>query len=542
MSAPLYLSPSVQFEPLLHGWYAWSHLISPATAAMITVNSHVRVMESFLQHPDLHRRAVTEQSMKGGMFMDYDGEPGRVSDLLDATRARLSHCVAFVQAIGQLNERLAKKTDGQSLASVYADVPEPLRGVVELVYDLNHRPSYRIVEPLLYASEYYDETLQSIRFFTSRSDERPFVLSSPRFEDAGTVEMRVPFRSELVDHLARLRNTPATREEIDAWLVEAGLDAPARERFAGFLTDVAPRFDAQRDFADDSVRVRYFGHATVLVQSRGVSFLLDPALSTAQSDGPPRFTYDDLPDTIDYVLLTHNHQDHVMLEALLQLRHKIGTIVVPRSNAGSLQDPSLKLMLRAIGFARVVELDELESLPTPVGRIVGMPFFGEHADLDIRTKLGYCVRATGRGFVFLADSNALEPTLYDRMKRHLGPIDALFIGLECDGAPLSWLYGPLYSKPLQRSVDQSRRLNSSDASAAIEIVGRLGAAQVFVYAMGMEPWLGFISSISYTGDSRPIVESDRLLAACAERGIPAERLYLQKEMHFAARDEIPHGG
>jgi L-ascorbate metabolism protein UlaG (beta-lactamase superfamily) len=537
MSAPLlYLKPSAQFEPLLHGWYAWSHLISPATAAMITVNSHVRVMESFLQHPDLHRRAVTEQSMKGGMFMDYAGEPERVSDLLDATRARLGHCVTFVQAVGQLNERLARKTDGQSLASVYTDVPEPLRGVVELVYDLNHRPSYRIVEPLLYASEYYDESLQSIRFFTSGSDERPFVLSSPRFEEEGTVELRLPFRSPLVDRLARLRHTPAPRADIDAWLAEAGLDAAARERFSGFLTDEAPRLDAQRNYDGDGVRVRYFGHATVLVQSRGVSFLLDPALSTAQSGGPPRFTYDDLPDTIDYVLLTHNHQDHVMLEALLQLRHKIGTIVVPRSNSGSLQDPSLKLMLRAIGFANVVELDEVESLPTPVGSIVGLPFFGEHADLDIRTKLGYCVRAAGRGFVFLADSNALEPTLYDRLKRHVGPIDSLFIGLECEGAPLSWLYGPLYSKPLQRSVDQSRRLNSSDAGAAIEIIGRLGAEQVYVYAMGMEPWLGFISSISYTDASRPIVESDRLLAACAERGIPAERLYLQKEVVYAPRD------
>ena len=38
-----------------------------------------------------------------------------------------------------------------------------------------------------------------------------------------------------------------------------------------------------------------------------------------------------------------------MLETLLQF-HKIGTIVVPRSNGGGLADPSLKLVLKAAGF------------------------------------------------------------------------------------------------------------------------------------------------------------------------------------------------
>ena len=29
----LYLRQNIQFEPLVDQWYAWSHLISPATAA-----------------------------------------------------------------------------------------------------------------------------------------------------------------------------------------------------------------------------------------------------------------------------------------------------------------------------------------------------------------------------------------------------------------------------------------------------------------------------------------------------------------------------
>ncbi|MEO6719971.1 MAG: hypothetical protein ABIN67_06455, partial [Ferruginibacter sp.] len=34
----LYLKPNVVLEPLVDKWYAWSHLISPATAAMNIVN------------------------------------------------------------------------------------------------------------------------------------------------------------------------------------------------------------------------------------------------------------------------------------------------------------------------------------------------------------------------------------------------------------------------------------------------------------------------------------------------------------------------
>ena len=50
-----------------------------------------------------------------------------------------------------------------------------------------------------------------------------------------------------------------------------------------------------------------------------------------------RYTYADLPETIDYVLITHNHQDHCMFETLLQLRHRIKNIIVPKNNGGGLK-------------------------------------------------------------------------------------------------------------------------------------------------------------------------------------------------------------
>jgi hypothetical protein len=44
----LYLKPNVVIEPLVDNWYAWSHLVSPATAAMNITGRHHTIIESYL--------------------------------------------------------------------------------------------------------------------------------------------------------------------------------------------------------------------------------------------------------------------------------------------------------------------------------------------------------------------------------------------------------------------------------------------------------------------------------------------------------------
>jgi hypothetical protein len=107
--------------------------------------------------------------------------------------------------------------------------------------------------------------------------------------------------------------------------------------------------------------------------------------------------------------------------------------------------------------------------------------------------------------------------------------------MECDGAPMSWLYGPLLTKPLTRKMDQSRRFDGSDYEKAKDIVDRLKPTEVYVYAMGQEPWLTFLTSIKYTPESRPIVESDKLVEYCTGRDVIAERLFCQKEIFLEAK-------
>jgi len=140
------------------------------------------------------------------------------------------------------------------------------------------------------------------------------------------------------------------------------------------------------------------------------------------------------------------------------------------------------------------------------------------------------VRLGRHSLIFAADSCNLEPKLYEYVHRLVGDVDVLFLGMECDGAPLTWVYGPLITRRVQRTMDQSRRLSGSNFKRGIDIVRRFNCKQVYVYAMGQEPWLNYIMSKKYSEDSSPIVESNALLADCAARGIVAERLFGEKEI------------
>src|SRR5918997_710167 len=131
-----------------------------------------------------------------------------------------------------------------------------------------------------------------------------------------------------------------------------------------------------------------------------------------------------------------------------------------------------------------------------------MSFFGEHGDINVRSKIAYFVSLKGRTVVCAADSNNIE----------------------------TWLYGPLLTRPVARKIEQSRRFNGSDYEKAIDIVSNLSPQQVYVYAMGQEPWLKYLTSIRYTDESNPIVQSNKLVAACKEKGIESERLYCHKEI------------
>jgi len=307
----------------------------------------------------------------------------------------------------------------------------------------------------------------------------------------------------------------------------------------GFFTEDVP--PAYEKYTGDNIRMRYFGHACILIETKDVSILADPLISYYGYDSDvEHFSDADLPDVIDYVLITHNHQDHILLETLISLRHKVKNIIVPRTRGGRLEDPDLKLMFNRAGFNNVFEIDEMENIFFADAIITGIPFTGEHCDLNINSKSCYLVQIDGFKLLFMADSRILEPALYRHVKEKIGQVDVIFLGMECDGAPLTWLYGPLMTKKITRDQDSSRRLAGSDCAKGMSLVEIFDPKEVYVYAMGQEPWLEFISSIKYTDESNPIVQSNRLVELCRQKGIVAERLFGEKEILYARQGSLVH--
>ena len=236
--------------------------------------------------------------------------------------------------------------------------------------------------------------------------------------------LRTPFDSEAVDYLFGLKSSPAPAGEIKEML---RLPSPSEPLFDSFLTPAAaPRLLAL--YRGTGMRWRYFGHACILLETPEVNMLFDPVLSYTYESAVSRYTYMDLPDSIDYVVITHNHQDHVLFETLLQIRHKVKYIIIPSNSGGLLQDPSLRLILNNVGFKDVIELNHLESIEFEKGSITALPFLGEHSDLDIRSKSAYLVRAGNRSLLFAADSCNIEPRLYEHIQSEAGDVDALFLG------------------------------------------------------------------------------------------------------------------
>jgi L-ascorbate metabolism protein UlaG (beta-lactamase superfamily) len=285
------------------------------------------------------------------------------------------------------------------------------------------------------------------------------------------------------------------------------------------------------------VRIRHYGHACVLVETNKVSIFVDPLISYEIDSPIKRYTYSDLPETIDYVLITHAHQDHCMFETLLQLRHKIRNLIVPKSNSGCLSDPSVKLVLQHIGFDNVREIDEMETIRVEDGGITALPFLGEHADLNVRSKSAYFIKLKGRSVVCAADSENIEPKMYAHIHDFTKRVDIVFQGCECEGAPLSWLYGSLFTQPLPRKLDQSRRLNSSNYEKAMRTVEELKPDTVYVYAMGLEPWLPFMTTLEYTEESKQLKEAKKLVEECNRRGITSEILFGRKEIFLSPIEE-----
>ena len=527
--AALYLRSDTKMEPLSCGWYTWGHLVPPIQQALNIAFRQLSLLKSFVATPSIHEAASLDPTLLGSPFVQLRrADVPQVSALIADTLSRCGNLIQFAESLMALTRQLRESATGYSLEGLYKNMAPSLGGLVELVYDLSNQPGFLVNEELSFDADLDNSLTQQIALSAAKDRDRGFFLNTPRLPSPERLILPMPFADSRLDILAASRIRGASPGRL---LNDLNVPLAQSERFLQFFSTTPPLRN-QPSYSGEDVRVRYFGHACVLLQTSKVSVLIDPLLVCGHEESEATLTFDDLPDCIDYVFITHNHQDHLCPEILLQLRSRIGHILVPRNNPGNLADPSMRLTLRALGFANVTVMDPLDKITITDGEVISLPFYGEHADLSIQSKHGMYLRLKGKTFAFLADSNCLDRMLYRRLRGRLGRVDTLFVGMECDGAPLSWLYSPYLPLAVKRKDDESRRLSGSDGDRAWTVLEELGAGRVFVYAMGQEPWLKYLCGLQYTPESKQIVESNRFIERCKSSGIPAERLYGCREMIF----------
>ncbi len=185
--------------------------------------------------------------------------------------------------------------------------------------------------------------------------------------------------------------------------------------------------------SSDTPRVTWIGHASVLVEMDGVRFLTDPTWSETASPvsfiGPPRLAppglaLDALPP-VDFVVVSHNHYDHLDLPTLRRLaeRDPLTWFVVPLGNGALLRDADI---------VRVIELDWTGT--TRIGEVVVHALPAKHwskrglRDDDRALWSSWAVTGPTRRFYYGGDTGYFEG--FAEIGEALGPFDlaALPIG------------------------------------------------------------------------------------------------------------------
>ncbi len=194
-------------------------------------------------------------------------------------------------------------------------------------------------------------------------------------------------------------------------------------------------------WSDAQITLAWLGHSTVLINFFGIRILTDPALFPRVGIrlpgftlGPKRLTapalqFHELP-TIDLILLSHAHFDHLDLRTLRCFDES--TSVITARGTGDL--------LRQTRFREITELDWGQSsiVNTAAGLIEVTAFpvkhWGARAQRDThRGYNGYLVERSGRRIIFTGDTTMTDN--FTTLPRH-GPIDVAIMPI---GAYDPWI-------------------------------------------------------------------------------------------------------
>lgn len=227
--------------------------------------------------------------------------------------------------------------------------------------------------------------------------------------------------------------------------------SPTAEDWAAAFPLAVPDVQALESPATNAVQALWIGHATVLVQLEGLTFLTDPVFEDRCSPLPflgpgrvvaPALDLSDLP-TVDAVLISHNHYDHLCKRSIRKLHSRFGNklrFYVPLG---------LARWFHKLDITNVVELDwweEVEHIPNV--RIIFTP--AQHWSIrkpwDRKATLwgGWAICAS-TSFWFAGDTGYAP--VFKEIGERLGPFD--LAAIPTGAYSPRWFMKPQHVDPIE---------------------------------------------------------------------------------------------
>jgi L-ascorbate metabolism protein UlaG (beta-lactamase superfamily) len=174
------------------------------------------------------------------------------------------------------------------------------------------------------------------------------------------------------------------------------------------------------------LKATWIGHSTVLVQTGGLNILTDPFLSDRASPlsfagpkrvRPPALLAHELPP-IDIILLSHNHYDHMDLQALRRIaRHHSPHVLTPHGNARWIRSAMPRARIDEMRWGDTIGLAGLEVHLTPALH------WSKRGLFDANTALwgAFAVETPGGLLYFAGDTGFGTGSTFAQLRERHGP-------------------------------------------------------------------------------------------------------------------------
>jgi L-ascorbate metabolism protein UlaG (beta-lactamase superfamily) len=332
--------------------------------------------------------------------------------------------------------------------------------------------------------------------------------------------------------LPGLRDTTAPMPSFKDFICGGERRVPARP-----LPSIDPR-EAWAKPAASGLRVTWLGHSTVLIEIDGVRLLTDPVWGTRASPsalvGPRRFQPAPVPlrtmPTVDAVLVSHDHYDHLDYPTIRQLA-KADVPFITSLGVGAHLDAW------GVPPQRIVELDwwEAHTLPGTELTVTAAPsqhFSGRGLGDRNATLWSSLVVSSPRHRVFFSGDTGLT-TEYRAIRERLGPFDLAMLEVgafhpawgdihlgpdnalkalellgSCPFLPVHW---GTFSLAMHAWDEPAERLLDLAPKAGVQLLmPRLGEPVEPSHAEHVEPWWRGVDTL--TGPSAENTPADASLS------------------------------